>query len=245
MLGPSTITITQSIPLSNDTVSKRIDEMVADVEERLIDTLKNTEFVMQIDESTIRENEVLLLTYVRFINGNEEIGEELLFVRNLATDTKGSSIFKKVEEFFNEKNIPLTNVVACATDGAASMVGRYRGFQAHLKSVVPGVMTVHCVVHRQHLVSKNLSGRLHESLCYVINIDINTYPILWEEVKLLLLAFPSTYLVERGFGAIQQILSKSRNMLKISECGDLRMRLTKMVPDLKKLTSAHQAQGSH
>ncbi|XP_039225088.1 SCAN domain-containing protein 3-like [Crotalus tigris] len=66
MLGPSASTITQSIPLSNDTVSKRIDEM-ADVEESLIDTLKNTEFVMQIDESTIGENEALLLAYVRFI----------------------------------------------------------------------------------------------------------------------------------------------------------------------------------
>ncbi|ETE73121.1 hypothetical protein L345_01043, partial [Ophiophagus hannah] len=73
----------------------------------------------------------------------------------------------------------------------------------------------------------------------------NTYPILWEEVKLLLLAFPSTYLVERGFSAVQQILSKSRNMLNITECGDLSMRLTKMVPDIKKLASAHQAQGSH
>ncbi|XP_039199911.1 protein ZBED8-like [Crotalus tigris] len=123
MLGPNASTIMQSIPLSNDTVSKRIDEMAADVEERLIDTLKNTEFVMHIDESTIRENEALLLAYVHFFNGNEEIREELLFVRNLATNTKGSSIFKKVEEFFNEKNIPLTNVMACATDGAASMVG--------------------------------------------------------------------------------------------------------------------------
>uniref|UniRef100_A0A8C6YAI7 SCAN domain-containing protein 3 n=1 Tax=Naja naja TaxID=35670 RepID=A0A8C6YAI7_NAJNA len=152
MLGPSASTITQSIPLSNDTVSKRIDEMAADVEERLIDTLKSTEFVMQIDESTIRENEALLLAYVRFINRNEEIREELLFVRNLATNTKGSSIFKKVEEYFNEKNIPLTNIVA-----------------SHLKSVVPGLMTVHCIVHRQHLVSKNLSGRLHESIRYIIN----------------------------------------------------------------------------
>ncbi|XP_013913991.1 PREDICTED: zinc finger MYM-type protein 6-like [Thamnophis sirtalis] len=136
MLGLSASTFTQSIPLSNDTVSKRIDEMAAEVEEMLIDTLKSTKFVMQIDESTISENEALLLAYVRFINRNEEIGEELLFAQTLATDTKGSSIFKKVEEFFNEKNIPLTNVMACATDGAASMVGRYRGFQAHLKSVL-------------------------------------------------------------------------------------------------------------
>ncbi|ETE56436.1 Zinc finger BED domain-containing protein 5, partial [Ophiophagus hannah] len=32
--------------------------------------------------------------------------------------------------------------MACATNGAASMVGRYRGFETHLKSVIPGVMTL-------------------------------------------------------------------------------------------------------
>ncbi|XP_066438122.1 beta-1,3-galactosyltransferase 9 [Eleutherodactylus coqui] len=47
--------------------------MAADVEETLLDLLKNTEFVMQIDEATVRDNEALLLAYVRFINWNEEV----------------------------------------------------------------------------------------------------------------------------------------------------------------------------
>lgn len=58
--------------------------------------------------------------------------------------------------------------MACATDGAASMVGRYRGFIAHLKAAVPDVFCMHCVVHRQHLVAKKLGGRLHDSLAVVI-----------------------------------------------------------------------------
>ncbi|KAG9492152.1 hypothetical protein GDO78_000589 [Eleutherodactylus coqui] len=75
---------------------------ICDMEEMLLDMLKNTEFVMLIDESTVRDNEALLLAYVCFINQNEEVVEEL-FTRNL-TNTKGSSMHKRVEEFFQEKH---------------------------------------------------------------------------------------------------------------------------------------------
>ena len=44
------------------------------------------------------------------------------------------------------------------------MVSRHRGFISFLKKAVPGVLTVHCVIHRQHLVAKNLSGQLHKSM---------------------------------------------------------------------------------
>lgn len=56
-----------------------------------------------------------------------------------------------------------------ATDGALGMVGRYRGFISHLKRIIPEVTAIHCVIHRQHLVAKNLSDRLHQSLQFVIN----------------------------------------------------------------------------
>ncbi|XP_008183405.1 protein ZBED8-like [Acyrthosiphon pisum] len=46
------------------------------------------------------------------------------------------------------------------------------------------------------------------------------YPQLWKEVELLIMAFPSTYLVEKGFSAVQQLLTKSRNKLEICERGD-------------------------
>ncbi|GFY21936.1 SCAN domain-containing protein 3 [Trichonephila clavipes] len=49
------------------------------------------------------------------------------------------------------------------------MVWRYRGFIGHLKQNVPGVVAIHCVIHRQDLVAKNLNGSLHESLQFVIN----------------------------------------------------------------------------
>ena len=159
--------IIKAIPLSDNSVQRRVDEMAENIEEALCNILATTEFSLQLDESTLPGNESLLLAYVRFIK-DEKLVQELLFARQLKTDTKGESVFNVVENFFKEKNIPLSNILACATDGAPSMIGRHRGFISFLKKAVRGVLTVHCVIHRQHLVAKNLSGRLHKSMNIVI-----------------------------------------------------------------------------
>jgi len=160
--------ILKRIPLSNNTVQRRIDEMSYDVESFLCNYLQMTHFSIQLDESTLPGNEALLLAYVRFVM-DQEIHEELLFARALKTDTKGESIFNVLRDYFMEKAIPLSNIISAAVDGAPAMFGRYRGFIGHLKKYLPGVLTIHCVIHRQHLVAKNLSGRLHKSLKIVIN----------------------------------------------------------------------------
>ncbi|KAI6658205.1 SCAN domain-containing protein 3 [Oopsacas minuta] len=92
----------------------------------------------------------------------------MLFSKPLETDTKGEIIFMVIKQFCEEKNIPMGNTIACATDGAPSMIGRHRGFIAHLKRAVPKVFSIHCVIHRQHLIAKHLTPNLHQSLQIVI-----------------------------------------------------------------------------
>uniref|UniRef100_A0A5S6QJE1 DUF4371 domain-containing protein n=1 Tax=Trichuris muris TaxID=70415 RepID=A0A5S6QJE1_TRIMR len=141
--------------------------MAEDVEDTLCSLLRNREFSLVLDESTLPGNEAILLAYVRFIK-DEHLMQELLFAKELKIDAKGHSIFRIVDEYFKEKKIPTKNILAVATDGASSMVGCHRGFVAYLKEMVPEVLEIHCVVHRQHLVAKYLSRRLNESLQCVI-----------------------------------------------------------------------------
>lgn len=158
----------KTMPLSDTTVKRRIEDMAVNVENKLISILQQCQFSMQLDESTIADNNALLMSYVRYFDENNTLQEEMLFAINLTTDTTGLSIFTTVKSYLTKNNIPLHNIVACATDGAPAMVGRYRGFVAFLKAEVPNVLCIHCVVHRQHLVAKNLGESLHSSLNIVV-----------------------------------------------------------------------------
>jgi hypothetical protein len=67
------------VPVSDNTVSRRVDDMSHDVEDVLSETLKNTKFASQVDESTYVTNKAQLLAFVRFEN-KEEIMEFLLLL---------------------------------------------------------------------------------------------------------------------------------------------------------------------
>ena len=75
--------VTSSIPLSNSTVSSWIDEMANDIENKLCGELETTQFSLQLDESTLRDNEALLMAYVRYINASRKVIEEFLFAEQL------------------------------------------------------------------------------------------------------------------------------------------------------------------
>ena len=144
--------VIKSIPLSNDTVQRRIDEIPADAEHKLCHTLRNTEFSLQLDESSLVGNESLLLGYVRFVH-NEVLCDKLAIALSLNTDSRGETAFQEVKTYFETNAIPLTNVIVCVTDAAASMMGLYREFNAFLKSENPNVIICYCVIQRQHLLA--------------------------------------------------------------------------------------------
>ncbi|XP_072400653.1 protein FAM200B-like [Diabrotica undecimpunctata] len=108
MLGPSQASqVTDAVPLSNNTVSRRIDEMGANVEHVLCNKLKSREFTVQLDESTLSDSTALLLSYVRFIDDNGEMAEEMLFVGSFEV----SGLYPLNEDIFREHEF-LTSYVS-------------------------------------------------------------------------------------------------------------------------------------
>jgi len=65
VLGQSAASKMRDIPLSNDTVERRISDMAEDTETQLIEKIKKSKlFALQLDESTdIQKNSILLTVY--------------------------------------------------------------------------------------------------------------------------------------------------------------------------------------
>ena len=94
--------------------------------------------------------------------------EEMIFAISRPADTRAATVFNAVKKFYEEKEIPMQNILQCAADGAATMLGKHRGFIALMKKKILGLIATHCVFRRQYLVARNLSAELHNSLLIVI-----------------------------------------------------------------------------
>lgn len=82
------------IPLSNDTVTRRINDMANNVESELISRIKESLFYsLQIDETTDVSSDAQLICYIRY-EFNNAIHEDMLFSKTLPTHTTGEQILK-------------------------------------------------------------------------------------------------------------------------------------------------------
>ena len=44
------------------------------------------------------------------------------------------------------------------------MTGKVKGFISRMKSVAPDIFHIHYIIHRQHLVARNIGGDMEEAL---------------------------------------------------------------------------------
>lgn len=160
----------RKIPLSNNTVQRRIEDMSNDVEFHVNEKLKAAElFALQLDESTDVTGKPQVMTFVRFICDNELI-EQFLFCKDLPETTRGQDIFNLVNNYFTTANISWKFCLSVCTDGCPSMIGHLTGFLALVKKENPDIIFTHCFIHREALVAKSLMPELNEVLQTVVKM---------------------------------------------------------------------------
>nr|KAF6384250.1 zinc finger MYM-type containing 6 [Pipistrellus kuhlii] len=157
----------KTIPLSNNMIGHRIDELSADVEEQLIQKVRESKwFALQIDESSEISNTTLLLCYIRFIDNDcSDIKEELLCCIEMPSKITGVELFELINKYIQSKSLNWKYCVGLCTDGAASMTGRYSGLKEKIHEVAMNTLAfTHCFIHREHLAAEKLSPCLHKIL---------------------------------------------------------------------------------
>ena len=162
----------KAIPLSNNTVKRRIAAMSEDIKEQVITEINKSAFglfAIQLDESVDVSSVSQLMVFIRYAV-DTSVKEEILFCCALNTSTKASDVMEKVDHFFNENGIFWNNLCGVCTDGAPAMLCSKSGFQALVQTKATGVMFTHCFIHREALASKTLPSGLQD----VLNITIKT-----------------------------------------------------------------------
>ncbi|XP_003741049.1 zinc finger BED domain-containing protein 5-like [Galendromus occidentalis] len=89
----------QIIPLSDNTVNRRIRDISSWLEEKVCSEIKlSPSWALQLDESTDVSGSAILLVLVRYVS-ESRVHEELLICKPLLSNATGEAIFELVEHF--------------------------------------------------------------------------------------------------------------------------------------------------
>lgn len=124
LFGSEYATKINSISMSNDTISRRINIMAVDIEYQLIQKINKSIFYgIQIDGSTDINNEAILLIYIRYVDLNV-INEEFLCCLNLPTFCTSEEIFKAILVYFDKNDLTFSKCIGICTRRCCSHDGK-------------------------------------------------------------------------------------------------------------------------
>ena len=94
----------KAVPLSNNTISRRIDKISDDINDRLVAKMRGNEFSLLLDEAitSTSNNDAYLICYVRFIDNDDNIVEDLLFYKSILTNCRAHELFAILNNFFRK-----------------------------------------------------------------------------------------------------------------------------------------------
>lgn len=162
IMCPDKKTDFSKISLSHQTISRRIDDIGKSIENKLEEKVRSFKYYsLAIDESTDVMDTAQVAIFIRGIDNEFNISEEMTSLVPLKDTTKARDLFEAVETTLNKFSLNLVNISGIATDGAPAMVGKKEGLTKLIEdhAVLVGnksLMRYHCIVHQENLCAKAL-----------------------------------------------------------------------------------------
>ena len=151
-----------NISFSANTVAERISDMSGNIYDQLREKAKHFHsYSLALDESTDVTDTAQLAIYVRGVDNNFEVMEELLTVIAMHGQTTGQEIFHQLCDCIEDAGLQWKCLAGITTDGAPSMTGRKNGLVAFVRRKleeegVEDAIALHYIIHQQALCSKIL-----------------------------------------------------------------------------------------
>ena len=117
------------ISLSARTVTKRIEELSANVKCSLENILHNLEYYcIAIDESTNVPDTAQLALFFRGVEPTFDIVEEFVRLIPMKDTTTGADVFESVRKLTTETNLDLSKLIGLTTNGAPAIAEEKKVF---------------------------------------------------------------------------------------------------------------------
>ncbi|XP_056586089.1 general transcription factor II-I repeat domain-containing protein 2B-like [Triplophysa dalaica] len=117
-------------------------------------------FSIACDESTDISDSAQLLVFLRGVNEDFEVTQELAGTETVSGTTKGEDLFLAVEHLLKKNELKWKNMAGITTDGAPAMVGKKCGLATLVSQKVHEcggkVVKYHCIVHQEQLCAKSI-----------------------------------------------------------------------------------------
>ncbi|CAG5037673.1 unnamed protein product [Parnassius apollo] len=153
------IAMADSISLSRNTVMRRVEEMSIEIISQITEFVtKCRYFSLALDETCDLTGMAQLSVFVRCIDDNFNIFQDLLDLCQLETTTIGKDIFMKVKDCVEGKNLNWDKCNSVCTDGAPAMMGKANGTVALLQNYIGRqLFSYHCIIHQEALCAKDMT----------------------------------------------------------------------------------------
>ncbi|XP_063748741.1 general transcription factor II-I repeat domain-containing protein 2B-like [Eleginops maclovinus] len=158
---PNPMRVFSQISLSRNTVTRRVEDMAEDVRGQIAQRASHfSAFSIACDESTDMSDSAQLLVFLRGVNEDFEVCQELAGLETLKGTTKGVDIFMAVERVLDKNGLNWETLSGIMTDGAPAMVGKRAGLTALVSDKVSefggSILKYHCILHQEQLCAKNM-----------------------------------------------------------------------------------------